>query len=117
MEKIEITLERVRAEVEALNDPKKWRFTTVNAVDTGAGYEVQWIFAAIGQNLPVKMLFCAVDYNTVVPSVADLIPAAHYGEAEMLDLLGVKFENAQGGIFLEPDTPRAPLRKPHDQTA
>lgn len=117
MEKIEITLERVRAEVEALNDPKKWRFITVNAVDTGENYEVQWVFSAIGQNLPVKMLFCAAPYDAIVPSVADLIPSARYGEAEMLDLLGVQFENAQGGIFLEPDAPRAPLRKPHDQTA
>ena len=111
MNRTEITLETLHERVAAFYEPARWRFLTVNATDTGTALQIDWIFVPIGRREEPIVLGCVVDYETPLPSLREKIPAAALSEAEMLDLLGAQFEGAQSGLFLEPDAPRAPLRK------
>ncbi len=111
MRRTEITPDRLLGEVRAFYDPTRWRFLTVNATDTGAELLIDWIFVPIGRDEEPVILSSCVAYQAPLPSLAALIPASALGEAEMCDLLGVAFEGAKPGLFLEPDAPRAPLLK------
>ncbi|GHV59936.1 hypothetical protein FACS1894103_4360 [Campylobacterota bacterium] len=111
MTKIETTLAAVIGEISAFYDPAKWRLITVNALEAGEGFEVQWIFARVGCRAPLKILAAHVAFDETVPSCAAIIPSASFAEAELFDLLGVRFEGAKGGMFLEPDDAKTPLKK------
>jgi Ni,Fe-hydrogenase III component G len=115
MRRTEIRPDELQEKVRAFYDPARWRFLTVNATDTGSGLLIDWIFVAIGRVAEPVIFSSSVDYEALLPSLAGTIPASALGEAEMLDLLGVRFEGAQPGLFLEPDAPRAPLLKPRKE--
>lgn len=117
MNKIEIKLPDLITTIKEFYNPSQWRFITVNAVELESGYEVQWIFSALDQKVEERVFYATIDYEATVPTITGVIPPAKYSEAEMQDLLGVTFEGANYGIFLEPDAPKAPLlRKNRDQT-
>lgn len=111
MEKINISIGDLHAKIAEFYDPKIWRFITVNAVEIEDGFEIQWIFAMVGKVAPERILFTTTASDQSVPSITSIIPAAKYSESEMLDMLGVLFDGAEKGIFLESDVARAPLRK------
>ncbi len=110
-EEIEVTPETLREKVREVYKEGEVHFITVNGTDTGDGIEVKYFFAKYGKKEPVLALSLKVDYETVLPSIRDIIPSAWIAEEELFDLVGLKVEGAKGGIFLEPDSPKAPLRK------
>ncbi|GHV06016.1 hypothetical protein AGMMS50229_10080 [Campylobacterota bacterium] len=111
MNKIETTIAAVIGDISAFYDPAKWRLITVNALEVGEGFEIQWIFAETCRKAPLKILAAHAAFDETVPSCAAIAPSASFAEAELFDLLGVRFEGAKGGMFLEPDDAKTPLRR------
>ena len=111
MDKIETTIATVIGDITAFYNSEEWRLITVNALEANEGFEIQWIFARVGCRAPLKILFAPAKYDQLIPSCAALIPSASFAEAELFDLLGVRFEGAKGGMFLEPDDAKTPLRR------
>ncbi|NPA14768.1 MAG: NADH-quinone oxidoreductase subunit C [Aquificae bacterium] len=106
-----ITPDQLREKIKSFYKEDEWHFITINGTDTGKSIEVKYFFAKYGKKEPVYALSLEIDYDQTLPSITDLIPSAWIAEEELYDLLGVKVEKAKGGIFLEPDSPKAPLRK------
>lgn len=111
MEKIEIQINEVKSKIRDFYTYDEWYLTTVNGLDLGDAYEIQWIFCSYTEKNRVVMFFAKAGYDEPVPTITDIIPSAWVSEAEVHDLLGARIENAQPGLFLEPDMERAPLRK------
>lgn len=107
MQKIETTLETLLEDLKACRQNGA-RFVTVNGLDTGEGLEVQWVFET---DEGFVLYYTVVGYDTVVPSARSVIASAWLPESELFDLLGVRFEGAAPGAFLEPDAPKTPLRR------
>jgi Ni,Fe-hydrogenase III component G len=108
---IEVSKKTLRDEIKKLYKPDRWHFITVNGTDTGDGIEVKYFFAPYGVKGEVVALSLKIGYEETLPSIRDIIPSAWIAEEELKDLLGINVEGAKGGIFLEPDSPKAPLRK------
>lgn len=111
MEKIELKLDEIKSVIADFYDYKQWYLTTVNGLDLGDQYEIQWIFCSYTEKNVVKMFYAQAGYEEAIPTIRDIIPSAWVPEAEVHDLLGAKIEQAQPGLFLEPDMEKAPLRK------
>ena len=109
---IESSLEKIKEDIKNFYDPSKYHFITVNAIDLGNGkVNIKWFFAKYG-NMEEPIAFSVdVTYEDTIPSIVDIIPSAWISEAELVDLFGLKIEGAQKGLFLEPDSPPAPLRR------
>jgi NADH:ubiquinone oxidoreductase subunit C len=110
-EEIPVTLKTLRDKVKEIYKEDEVHFITINGTDVGDGIEVKYFFSKYGKKEPVVALSLKVDYETVLPTIRDIIPSAWIAEEELYDLVGLKVEGAKGGIFLEPDSPKAPLRK------
>lgn len=110
-EDIQVSLSELREAIKRFYKPEEWHFITINGTDVGDGIEIKYFFAAYGKSKKVKAFSLKIDYNQTIPSIRDIIPSAWIAEEELKDLLGVNVEGTKGGIFLEPDSPQAPLRK------
>ena len=106
-----VDISELREAIKNFYEPDKWHFITINGTDVGDGIEVKYFFSAYGKPKVVKAFSLKVDYEQSLPTVRDIIPSAWIAEEELRDLQGVKVEGTKGGIFLEPDSPKAPLRK------
>ena len=111
-EVIESSLEKIKEDIKNFYNPSKHHFITINAIDLGNGkVNIKWFFAKYGvMDKPIAFSVDAT-YNDVIPSIVDTIPSAWIAEAELADLFGLKIEGAKKGLFLEPDSPSAPLRR------
>jgi len=111
-EVIESSLEKVKEDIKKFYDPSKYYFITINAIDLGNGkVNIKWFFAKYGtMEKPIAFSVDAT-YEDIIPSIVDIIPSAWISEAELADLFGLKIEGAKKGLFLEPDSPSAPLRR------
>ncbi len=110
-EEVEIKISELREVIKNFYNPQEWHFITINGTDVGDGIEVKYFFAPYGKKGTVKAFSLKLGYEETLPTIRDIIPSAWIAEEELKDLLGVNVEGAKGGIFLEPDSPKAPLRK------
>ncbi|WP_457678915.1 NADH-quinone oxidoreductase subunit C [Thermovibrio sp.] len=111
VEEVKVPLREVRRTVKEFYDPEKWHFITVNAVDLGGKVELKWFFTPYGEEESFKVIVSEAGYEDEIPTLTYLVPSAWISEWELADLFGLKVEGAKTGLFLEPDSPKAPLRR------
>jgi Ni,Fe-hydrogenase III component G len=110
-EEIPVNLSNLREKIKEIYDEKDYHFITINGTDNGEKIEIKYFFAKYGKEEKPIAISLEIDYDQTLPSITDIIPSAWIAEEELKDLLGVNVEGAKGGVFLEPDSPKAPLRK------
>jgi Ni,Fe-hydrogenase III component G len=112
IEFIEVTLENVVEKITNWYDETKYNYVTVNATDLGDNLVIDWIFSKYyDKNKLVVFRVENVDDTKTIPSLAKVIPSVWLAEWELSDLFGLNVENAAKGVFIQPDAPKAPLRK------
>lgn len=111
MKKIEMKKETLLSDLAEFYNDQKWHFITVNCVDSGEGFEVQYLFSKYGEVDEVRCFFVNIDYEVEIPSVSSLIESAWLGEGEMVDMFGVKINGVNKGTFLDEDSMQTPLRR------
>ncbi len=109
---IETSLEKLKDDIKNFYDPSKYHFITINAIDFGNGkVNLKYFFSKYDTMEEPIAFSLDVTYEDTIPTITDIIPSAWISEAELADLFGLKIEGAQKGLFLEPDSPPAPLRR------
>ena len=109
---IESSLDKIKEDIKKFYDPSKYHFITIDAIDLGNGkVNIKWFFSKYGVIEEPIAFSVDATYNDVIPSIVDIIPSAWISEAELGDLFGLKIEGVKKGLFLEPDSPPAPLRR------
>ncbi|WP_456455082.1 NADH-quinone oxidoreductase subunit C [Thermovibrio sp.] len=111
VEEIKVPLREVRKTIKGFYEPKKWHFITVNGTDLGGKVELKWFFSKYGEEEVFKVIVSEASYDEEIPTITYLIPSAWISEWELADLFDLNVENAKKGLFLEPDSPKAPLRR------
>ncbi len=111
MDKIVIEKNEVTNKIREFYDPDVWHHTFTNAVDLGDKLEIQWVFASYKEINKIVMFVVYAGYDESIPSIASIVPSAWVSEAETKDMFGANFEGVAGGLFLESDAPKTPLRK------
>jgi len=108
----EVTLDSVKDEIKAWYDENKYHYVTVNAVDNGDSLTIDWIFSEYGVKNKIYVFRAeGVAYDSVIPSLVEIIPSTWLSEWDLADMFDLNIENAVRGMFLEPEAPQAPLRK------
>jgi len=109
---IDATLDNIVEQIKEWYDENKYNYVTVNATDLGDNLVLDWIFSKYyDKNQLVVFRVENVDDSKTIPSLVDVIPGVWLAEWELSDLFGLNVENAAKGVFIEPDAPKAPLRK------
>ena len=111
VEEIKVPLRDVRRTVKEFYNENEWHFITVNAVDLGGKVELKWFFTRYGEEEYFRVVVAQASYDEEIPTLTYLIPSAWISEWELADLFGLNVEGAKTGLLLEPDSPRAPLRR------
>jgi len=111
MQKIETSPANFMADMEQFYDVSIWHFITINCLDTGEGFEVQYFFAKYDSFDEVVCYFFYSPYEASIPSIAPLIPSAYLGEGEMVDMFGIQIDGIEKGMFLDADSLQTPLRR------
>jgi hypothetical protein len=111
MNRIDTTIQNVKADIGKFYKYDRHHFIVMNAVDLGPKIEVQWFFSDYAYPCEVTAFCAQVEPQEVVPSLKDIIDSAWVTEAELVDLIDIKIENTEKGFVLEPDSEFAPLRK------
>jgi len=111
VDEVKVPLRDVRKAIKEFYDPEKWHFITVNGTDLGGKVEIKWFFTKYGEKEVFKVFTAEAGYDDEVPTITYIIPSAWISEWELADLLGLNVEGAKKGLFLEPDSPQAPLRR------
>lgn len=109
--KFESSLQTVVKDISLWLNSEKWRFSSVFAIDLKDSLEIKWVFAPIGFKEELAEFTAIAQYNEQIPSINSIVPSAWIAEWELHEMMGVEVENAEHGLFLEPDAPSAPLRK------
>lgn len=110
MQKIEINIDKVYEEIERFYEPRVWHFLTLNGVSLGEEYlEVQWIFSRYEALDDVVIYFSKISYDTLVPSIVELIPSAIISQRELVDMFGISVEGSEKGLYLDEDSMQKPL--------
>jgi Ni,Fe-hydrogenase III component G len=108
----EVTLDSVKDEIKSWYDEKKYHYITVNAIDNGDSLTIDWVFSEYDvKNKIYVFRVVGIAYDSVVPSMVDVIPSAWLSEWDLADMFDLNIENAVRGMFLQPEAPKAPLRK------
>ena len=110
LEIVEVELEKVVDEIKNFYDEKKWNFITVNATDLGDKLQIDWLFSPYFEKNKIKIFRVFCGYDAKIPTIVPVIPSAWLAEWELADLFGLDVENATTGVFIAPDSPKAPLR-------
>jgi Ni,Fe-hydrogenase III component G len=111
VEELKVPLREVRRAIKEFYDKDKWHFVTVNGTDLGGKVELKWFFVKYGEEESFKVITAEASYEDEIPTVTYLIPSAWISEWELADLFGLNVEGAKRGLFLDPESPRAPLRR------
>jgi NADH:ubiquinone oxidoreductase subunit C len=110
MQKIEIEITKVREEIESFYEPKVWHFLTLNGVALDEEtLEVQWIFSRYEALDDVVIYFSKISYDTLIPSIVEIIPSAIISQRELVDMFGVDVEGSEKGLYLDEDSMQRPL--------
>lgn len=111
MNRIDTTIQNVKADIGNFYKYDKHHFIVMNAVDLGQKIEVQWFFSDYDYPCEVTAFCTQIEPTEVVPSMKDMIASAWVAEAELVDLIDINIENTEKGFVLEADSEYAPLRK------
>lgn len=110
MKKIETTLQNVVEDIKDFYDEKMWQFLTLNGVKLDESTtEIQWIFSKYNTLNEVIVFFAPVTNDDIIPSITDIIPSAIISQREIIDMFGIKVADSTGGLYLDEDSPHAPL--------
>jgi NADH:ubiquinone oxidoreductase subunit C len=111
MNKIETSLETLKADIGKWYNPDLHHFMVMNAVDQGQQLEVQWFFCDYAPPCDITCFYALVNPETVIPTIRDIVVSAWVAEAELVDLMDIQIEGSEKGFVLEPDFESGPLRK------
>ena len=108
----EVSLDSIKDEIREWYNEDSYHYVTVNAVDSGESLTIDWIFSEYGVKNKIY-IFRAKDvtYDSLIPSLVEIIPCTWLSEWDLADMFDLNIENAVKGVFLEPEAPKAPLRK------
>lgn len=110
MQKTEIDIDKVYEEIERFYKPREWHFLTLNGVALDEEtLEVQWIFSRYEALDDVVIYFSHISYDTLIPSIVDIIPSAIISQRELVDMFGVDVEGSEKGLYLDEDSMQKPL--------
>ena len=108
----EVSLDSIKDEIKAWYDEDIYNYVTINAIDNGDSLTIDWIFSEYGVKNKIYIFRVeGVGYDLVIPSLVEIIPSTWLGEWDLADMFDLNIENAVKGMFLEPEAPKAPLRK------
>ena len=108
----EVSLDSIKDEIKAWYDEDIYHYTTINAVDNGDSLTLDWIFSEYGVKNKLYIFRAeGVEYDSVIPSLVEIIPCTWLSEWDLADMFDLDIENAVKGMFLEPEAPKGPLRK------
>ena len=111
MKKVETTLENLKSDIGNFYKVNQHHFIVMNAVNAGEKMELQWFFCDYAHPCEVTMFHTIIDPSVEIPSICGTVVSAWAAEAELVDLMDLKIENASKGFVLEADFDGAPLRK------
>ncbi|MEO2082496.1 MAG: NADH-quinone oxidoreductase subunit C [Desulfurobacteriaceae bacterium] len=111
VEEVKVPLREVRRTIKEFYDPNVWHFITVNGTDLGGKVELKWFFCKYREKETFKVVTAEAGYDDEIPTITYFIPSAWIAEWELADLFDLKVEGAKKGLFLDPDSPKAPLRR------
>jgi Ni,Fe-hydrogenase III component G len=111
VEEIKVPLRDVRKTVKEFYNEEEWHFITVNGTDLGGKVELKWFFTRYGEEEYFKVVSSVASYDDEIPTITYIVPSAWIAEWELADLFDLKVEGAKKGLFLDPDSPKAPLRR------
>ena len=111
IEEIKVPLREIRRAIKEFYDPERWHFITVNGTDLGGKVELKWFFSSYEDVNTYTVFVSEAGYDDEIPTITYIIPSAWISEWELADLFGLNVEGAKKGLFLDPDSPQAPLRR------
>ncbi len=116
MNRIETSIDKVKADIRNFYKPELYHFMVINAVDLGEksdGHriEVQWFFSEYANPSNIIAFCVQINPDIEIPSIRDIIESSWVAEAELVDLMNIKIQNTAKGFVLEPDFESGPLRK------
>ncbi|WP_331775354.1 NADH-quinone oxidoreductase subunit C [Sulfurospirillum sp. 1612] len=106
----EIALEELKQEIQDFYDPKIWHFVCLNADDIKGRCKLQWIFSKYLSDSEYQIFTTTISYDTIVPSIMDIIPSAIMSEREVVDLFGIDIQGIDKGLYLDESSQKYPLR-------
>jgi len=110
MQKIKIEIGELIETIESFYKPKVWHFLTLNGVSLDANkLEVQWIFSRYEALDDIVIYYVEISYETLIPSITELIPSAIISQRELVDMFGVCVEGSEKGLYLDEDSMQKPL--------
>lgn len=109
-----IKLEELQEKIKSFYDPYIWHFVTLNGTHTQCGCQLQWIFSKYDSADDYVVFESIVSYDTLIPSIKDIIPSAIMSEMEVVDLFGLQIENTKEGLYLDETSVKHPLRGNND---
>jgi len=112
IEFFETTLDKVVEDIKNWYDYEKYHYVTINGVDEGGKLTIDWIFSDYNEKDKIYVFRVKeIDFDTLIPSIVDIVPSAWLAEWELRDMFDVEVENTQKGIFIKESNIIAPLRK------
>lgn len=91
-------------------DEKVHHFVTINGVQIAQNLlEVQYIFSNYA-DANVTIFYDEIDFDTLIPSIENIIKNASIAQRELVDMFGVQVAQTQKGLYLDSDSPQAPLK-------
>jgi ech hydrogenase subunit D len=111
MNRIDTTIQNVKADIAGFYKYNKHHFIVMNAVELGEKIEIQWFFSDYDYPCDTTAFCAQVLPNEEIPSIKDIISSAWVAEAELVDLIDINIEGTAKGFVLEDDSEFAPLRK------
>jgi len=110
MQKIKVSIDSIKDEIQNFYHEKIWHFLTINgvAIDDNK-IEVQWIFSKYEAMNEIIIYYIEIGYNDIVPSIIDIIPSAIISQRETVDMFGISIENSPKGLYLDEDSQQMPL--------
>lgn len=110
MRKIESTLKTIRSDIGKFYELKTWQFLTLNGLKIDEETtEIQWIFSKYSAVDETVVFFAYAKDEDIIPSITDMIPSAIISQREIIDMFGIEVADSTGGLYLDEDSPNAPL--------
>jgi len=108
----ETNLDNVVKDIKNWYEYEKYHYVTINGIDEGGKLTIDWIFSDYNEKNKLYVFRAKeVSFNSLIPSIVDIIPSAWLAEWELTDMFGIQVENTQKGLFIKDKNVVAPLRK------
>ena len=111
VEFFDATIDNIKEKIKNWYDEEKYHYVTINAVDNGGNVTLDWIFFDYNEDKWYVFRIGEVEYDTLIPSMNDIIPSSWMAEWELVDLFGLNVENTQKGLMIKDPNIFAPLSK------